>query len=221
MTRRIWSYHLRKGPGFPLKGVCRAIVETEAIGKIINTNLLVIFSDILSWLFAFVLIFFFFKCLKILPWLLRFLNPLSLKFVSKRRLVPSGFIFFVALLTMEVLRIRAPHQAVQSGGPVATSHPHPGDPWPPISLACLLSPSTPTRCGSPTAWSEQLPARAQETRALHQGAAEGARKGVRSQQVHHQREAPAHLSHHEPLGAPGHHLVPEPAGEGEEGGQQI
>lgn len=93
--------------------------------------------------------------------------------------------------------------------------------WPPTSLvpAHLLSPSP--RRGSPTARSEQLPARAQETRALHQGAAEGVRKGVCSQQVHHQREAPAHLSHHEPLGAPGHHLVPEPAGEREEGGQQI
>lgn len=90
-----------------------------------------------------------------------------------------------------------------------------------LTCSCLpFLPPSPRR-GSPTARSEQLPAWAQEARTLHQGAAEGAREGVRSQQVHHQREAPAHLSHHEPLGAPGHHLVPEPTGEREEGGQQI
>ena len=87
-----------------------------------------------------------------------------------------------------------------------------------LPAACLLSPP---RRGPPTARGQQLQARAQETCALHQGAAEGAREGVRSQQVHHQREAPAHLGYHKPLGAPGHHLVPEPSGQREEGGQQI
>lgn len=99
--------------------------------------------------------------------------------------------------------------------PLAGSWVHPCHSLP---AACLLSPP---RRGPPTARGQQLPPRAQETRALHQGAAEGAREGVCGQQVHHQREAPAHLGYHEPLGAPGHHLVPEPAGQREEGGQQI
>lgn len=104
-------------------------------------------------------------------------------------------------------------------GPLARSGPESSRTTHLLPLAFSLSP-TPRR-GSPPAGGEQLPARPEETCALHQSAAEGAREGVRGQQVHYQREAPAHLRHHEPLGAPGHHLVPESAGQREEGGQQV
>lgn len=76
--------------------------------------------------------------------------------------------------------------------------------------------SSSCRCSSSAARGQQLPPWTQKTGPLHEDPAEGAGEGVCSQQVHHQRQEKAHLRRHQPLRASSHHLVPEPAGEGEE-----
>ncbi|PKU26955.1 hypothetical protein llap_22741 [Limosa lapponica baueri] len=69
--------------------------------------------------------------------------------------------------------------------------------------------------------SQQLSEGTEKKGPLHQNPAEGVGKGVRGQQIHHQREEEEDFGHHQPVRAPSDYLVPEPEGQGEEGGEQI
>lgn len=81
--------------------------------------------------------------------------------------------------------------------------------------ADLCSPlSSPRRGGAPTR-RLALPPRPKEAHPLYQAAAEGAGEGVHRQQVHHQGQEEEDLRRHQPVRAPDHHLVPEPARQGE------
>ena len=77
---------------------------------------------------------------------------------------------------------------------------------------CPLS----NRCGGSPARRLAFPPRQKEADTVHQGPAEGAGEGVRSQQVHHQGQEEEDLGRDRPVRAADHHLVPEQEGEGEE-----